>query len=175
MFCKVCFDASRNGFNTHNIKDNAGNIICPLLLNTKCMKCNYFGHTIKYCKFNFSKKEFIKKEQVYNPIKHIKKTNLFNLLFENDNDIVIEDVIESNNDVVIEIDIDIESNNNIVIEIDIESNNDIVIENEIIIENDIKSNNNNIDYRVYDDTDIIIWGVGLKSMIGKSWADVCCV
>ena len=50
MFCKVCFDASKNGFNSHNVRDGAGNVICPILLNTKCRACGYFGHTTKYCK-----------------------------------------------------------------------------------------------------------------------------
>jgi len=50
MFCKVCFDASNNGFNTHNVRDGAGNVLCPILLTTKCRTCGYFGHTTKYCK-----------------------------------------------------------------------------------------------------------------------------
>lgn len=50
MFCKVCFDASTCGYDTHNVKDYAGNVACPLLLNTKCRTCGYFGHTNKYCK-----------------------------------------------------------------------------------------------------------------------------
>ncbi len=51
MFCKVCFDASKSGYNTHNVRDYASNVVCPLLLNTKCGMCGYFGHTTKYCKF----------------------------------------------------------------------------------------------------------------------------
>ena len=51
MFCKVCFDASKSGYNTHNVRDYASNVVCPLLLNTKCGSCGYFGHTTKYCKF----------------------------------------------------------------------------------------------------------------------------
>jgi Nanos RNA binding domain len=51
MFCKVCFDASKSGYNTHNVRDYASNVVCPLLLNTKCNSCGYFGHTTKYCKF----------------------------------------------------------------------------------------------------------------------------
>ena len=51
MFCKVCFDASKSGYNTHNVRDYASNVVCPLLLNTKCGRCSYFGHTTKYCKF----------------------------------------------------------------------------------------------------------------------------
>jgi hypothetical protein len=50
MFCKVCFDASKSGYNTHNVRDYASNVVCPLLLNTKCGGCGYFGHTTKYCK-----------------------------------------------------------------------------------------------------------------------------
>ena len=50
MFCKVCFDASKPDYKTHNVRDGASNVVCPLLLNTKCHKCGYFGHTTKYCK-----------------------------------------------------------------------------------------------------------------------------
>jgi len=50
MFCKVCFDASKSDYKTHNVKDSASNVVCPLLLNTKCNNCGYFGHTTKYCK-----------------------------------------------------------------------------------------------------------------------------
>jgi hypothetical protein len=57
MFCKVCFDASNNGFNTHNVKDRAGNVVCPILLNTKCRNCGYFGHTPKHCKSKQSIKQ----------------------------------------------------------------------------------------------------------------------
>ena len=51
MFCKVCYDSGKSSYNNHNVRDYAGNIICPILLNTKCNKCGYFGHTIKYCKY----------------------------------------------------------------------------------------------------------------------------
>ena len=54
MFCKVCFDASKSDYKTHNVKDSASNVVCPLLLNTKCHKCGYFGHTTKYCKLTSS-------------------------------------------------------------------------------------------------------------------------
>ena len=50
MFCKVCFDASKSDYKTHNVRDSASNVVCPLLLNTKCRMCGYFGHTTKYCK-----------------------------------------------------------------------------------------------------------------------------
>jgi hypothetical protein len=51
LFCKVCFDASKSDYNTHNVKDSASNVVCPLLLNNKCNNCGYRGHTTKYCKF----------------------------------------------------------------------------------------------------------------------------
>ena len=52
MFCKVCYDSGKSSYNNHNVRDFAGNIICPILLNTKCKKCSYFGHTSKYCNYN---------------------------------------------------------------------------------------------------------------------------
>ena len=51
LFCKVCFDASKADYTSHNVRDSASNVVCPLLLNTKCRQCGYFGHTIRYCKF----------------------------------------------------------------------------------------------------------------------------
>ena len=46
----MCFDARQMGFDTHNVKDRSGNVICPVLLNTKCYLCQCYGHTPKYCK-----------------------------------------------------------------------------------------------------------------------------
>ena len=50
LFCKVCYDSGKSSFDTHRLRDSAGNVICPVLLDTKCKKCGYFGHTSKYCK-----------------------------------------------------------------------------------------------------------------------------
>ncbi len=49
-FCKLCFDLGRPDFNNHDVRDPARNTTCPYLLSTKCRKCGYFGHTVKYCK-----------------------------------------------------------------------------------------------------------------------------
>ena len=50
MFCKVCYDSGKSSYDTHNVRDFANNVICPVLLNTKCRNCSSFGHTAKYCK-----------------------------------------------------------------------------------------------------------------------------
>lgn len=81
MFCKVCFDASKSGFNTHNVRDNASNVVCPVLLNTKCNGCGFFGHTTKYCKFGGSAKKampaFTKSVKLAPPVVALKSNNMF--------------------------------------------------------------------------------------------------
>jgi len=64
-FCKVCYDANKNvqEYTSHYVKDKPGNdgkIVCPLLLSQKCLFCNEYGHTKKYCKskINENKKIF---------------------------------------------------------------------------------------------------------------------
>lgn len=89
MICKICYDAKRNGYNTHWTKDTSGNILCPYLINLKCQRCKYTGHTQKYCKisdqqlnsiFNLDKKIKIIKELPK------KITNIFNLLCEDEDE-----------------------------------------------------------------------------------------
>ena len=53
-FCKICYNLGLSNFNNHNVRDSARNITCPYLLNTKCKKCGYFGHTSKYCKMKIN-------------------------------------------------------------------------------------------------------------------------
>ena len=83
MFCKVCFDASKSGYNTHNVRDYASNVVCPLLLNTKCNNCGYFGHTTKYCKIGGSgsvKKApiiYTKSVKLVPAVVEVKSTNMF--------------------------------------------------------------------------------------------------
>jgi hypothetical protein len=146
MFCKVCFDASKSDYKTHNVRDSASNVVCPLLLNTKCHKCGYFGHTTKYCKS--AAKPVASKAYVRPAVKVLlqvqvpvsvpvsvpkKKMGAFACLEE---DICIE-VGES--------------------------------EDEVLGRDSLSpSGVEELDF----DKEIIIWGVGLKSMIGKRWADV---
>jgi len=83
MFCKVCFDASKSGYNTHNVRDYASNVVCPLLLNTKCNNCGYFGHTTKYCKMSGSVKKapvvYTKSVKLVHvvPVVEVKNKNMF--------------------------------------------------------------------------------------------------
>ena len=128
MFCKICFDANSSAFECHNLKDRAGNVICPRLLNTKCQNCNVFGHTKKYCKNNFlsnydNRTSFNIKNSVTfsSSVKQLAgkefkniNTNSFSLLC---------DEIDDN-------------------------------------------------YKEDYDSDDIIWGLGLRSNIGRAWSDI---
>ena len=125
MFCKVCYDAC-SVFDTHNLKDSAGNVICPLLLNTKCRTCGYFGHTTKYCKIVETKK-----------VDSLKKVGF---------------------------------DSNVKMTIANGGKSSLINKNmfSMLLGDDQKSDEDNID--LFDDE--IIWGVGLKSLVGKRWADV---
>jgi hypothetical protein len=96
MFCKVCFDASKSDYKTHNVKDSASNVVCPLLLNTKCHKCGYFGHTTKYCKGDskpvVASKAYVRppRVQVSVPVPVPKKRGAFACLEDLDGDICQE-------------------------------------------------------------------------------------
>lgn len=51
-FCKMCFDAKRDDYNTHFLKDFSGPkpvVLCPYLLALKCNYCKEQGHTVSYC------------------------------------------------------------------------------------------------------------------------------
>jgi len=134
MFCKVCFDASKSDYKTHNVRDSASNVVCPLLLNTKCYKCGYFGHTTKYCKGAgkpIASKAYLRPAvkvpvQVQVPVPVPKKLGAFACLEEE----ICADADES----------------------------------EMLSPAGVEE----LDF----DKEIIIWGVGFKSMIGKRWADV---
>lgn len=50
--CKVCVDAGKpqEECESHYVRDLAGNVTCPTLLNQKCLLCGVCGHTTSYCK-----------------------------------------------------------------------------------------------------------------------------
>uniref|UniRef100_A0A6C0KSQ8 Nanos-type domain-containing protein n=1 Tax=viral metagenome TaxID=1070528 RepID=A0A6C0KSQ8_9ZZZZ len=143
MFCKVCFDASKSDYKTHNVRDSASNVVCPLLLNTKCHKCGYFGHTTKYCKGAgkppVATKAYVRpavKVQVPVPVPVPKKLGAFACLEE---------------------------------EICIDADESETLSRETLSRETLSpAGVEELDF----DKETIIWGVGFKSMIGKRWADV---
>jgi hypothetical protein len=52
--CKVCVDAGKSPEEcaSHYVRDRAGNVTCPTLLNQKCLLCGVCGHTASYCKIS---------------------------------------------------------------------------------------------------------------------------
>jgi hypothetical protein len=109
MFCKFCFDASKPGYNTHNVRDSASNVICPFLLNIKCVGCGYRGHTIKHCQFGSSAKKaapvFTKSVKLALPSVGIKSNNMFAGMIcsdtEDDDTTYDESVMDFENDPII--------------------------------------------------------------------------
>ena len=110
MFCKVCFDASKSGYNTHNVRDYASNVVCPVLLNTKCNGCGFFGHTTKYCKFggvggSAKKVAFVKSVKKVSVQSNVMSKNMFAgmvcLDVEEPEDTYDESVMDFENDPII--------------------------------------------------------------------------
>jgi|UniRef100_A0A6C0CC99 hypothetical protein len=132
MFCKVCFDASKSGHNSHNVRDRAGNVVCPILLNTKCRACGYFGHTTKYCK---------------KTVKHEPKLVVCEVVRV---PVVVPSVVPVVGKFT-------PTNMFAMLDSDTDTDSDSCV-----------SDDGEMDF----ENDPIIWGVGLKSMIGKRWADV---
>ena len=131
----MCFDARQVGFDTHNVKDRSGTVICPVLLNTKCHLCQCYGHTPKYCKNN---------------LVNIPQTQYLN-----------KDVCLS-----------VEVGGGEVGTGDNGFHNSLqttyVFNSFAILQKEQAD-----EVGLIDEFDECIWGVGLRSMIGKNWADVC--
>jgi hypothetical protein len=58
-FCKVCYDAGLpiEKYTSHYVKDQPGpngRVVCPTLLDQKCLICGVPGHTSSYCTQNSS-------------------------------------------------------------------------------------------------------------------------
>ena len=49
-FCKVCYDAGRDDFKTHRVRNQEGKLTCKYLASLSCGKCGGKGHTVKYCR-----------------------------------------------------------------------------------------------------------------------------
>ena len=62
LHCTMCFNAKRDDFNTHSIRDSTGKVTCPYLLSIVCRYCKTSGHTVSYCPVLKAKdKTFVKK------------------------------------------------------------------------------------------------------------------
>jgi hypothetical protein len=90
MFCKICYDAERPGYDSHCVRNSFGKVVCPYLLNIKCRTCNQFGHTIKYCK-NAASIEYVSVAPVVPVVpvalnKFVAPLNVFMLLCDDDED-----------------------------------------------------------------------------------------
>lgn len=89
MFCNLCYNANRVNYDKHNLRDFAGNTICPYLLSIKCFTCGISGHTPKYCKNVFKRPvetSIQKPETQYKTVKAVVKiaANSFMCLDVND-------------------------------------------------------------------------------------------
>lgn len=50
LFCKICFDAKNEGYNTHNLRDKTtGKLTCKYLASLDCAYCGEKGHTPTHC------------------------------------------------------------------------------------------------------------------------------
>ncbi len=57
----ICNFCKNNGedvsiYTSHNLRETTGKMLCPVLANYKCPKCNTFGHTVTYCQKKLKKK-----------------------------------------------------------------------------------------------------------------------
>lgn len=62
--CKFCFDAKKpaSEYNSHSVKNNKGDTICPTLLSIQCNYCHKTGHTVSKCKM-IKKTEIARRQQ----------------------------------------------------------------------------------------------------------------
>ena len=49
MFCKICRDAGRTDYTTHNVRGPGGKLTCKYLAQINCRFCGEKGHTQQYC------------------------------------------------------------------------------------------------------------------------------
>ena len=91
-FCKICYDAGKPEYLTHNVKVyniqlRCIEIICPYLKNITCTRCGKKQHTASYCKEEIINKEvckpIINKELCKPIINKDNSLNKVNLVFSN--------------------------------------------------------------------------------------------
>ena len=64
MFCKICRDAGRDDYTSHNVRGPGGNVTCKYLASIVCRYCGQKGHTIGYCSVR-SKNESAERTREY--------------------------------------------------------------------------------------------------------------
>ena len=74
MFCKICRDAGRDDYTSHNVRGPGGKVTCEYLALIVCRYCGERGHTIGYCSVK-SKNESAERTREYlSRIPIVKKT-----------------------------------------------------------------------------------------------------
>jgi hypothetical protein len=53
MKCNFCSNNNEDisVYQSHNLRNSSGTLMCPILAELQCPECRDLGHTIKYCKF----------------------------------------------------------------------------------------------------------------------------
>lgn len=141
--CNFCFNMRKSNYDNHRMKDSSGNTTCPVLLNTKCLNCNYYGHTAKYCT--------ITDEMLQTMVSRTMPTRCV---------VVVHDVVHAD----VDVDMDMDGFDNIH---DLENGLcgtyiKPLNMSEVEAVSDLGA------FHLKN----IIWGVGSISMIGKRWVDV---
>ena len=55
MFCKICRDAGRDDYTSHNVRGPGGKLTCKFLAQIECRNCGGKGHTAGYCSVKVKK------------------------------------------------------------------------------------------------------------------------
>jgi len=70
MFCKICRDAGRDDYTSHNVRGPGGKLTCRFLAQIECRNCGGKGHTAGYCSVKVKKAvvERVKISRVQNKV-----------------------------------------------------------------------------------------------------------
>ena len=74
MFCKICRDAGRDDYTSHNVRGPGGKVTCKYLASIVCRYCGEKGHTIGYCSVRSRKESDERTKEYLSRIPIVKKT-----------------------------------------------------------------------------------------------------